>query len=245
MVNYKELVFRIKEFFRFNRQELTGLAAAIIVTAIIFSFRDWGEESFNLTLGLVHLLTVAVVILISFFFRISCQKVYALNSGYKAEFKVWWVGLVIALVLSFVSMGYVPLILVGSMVASLMVRQRLGEFRYGFSYKQNALISLWGIFGNLMLAGLFALGLFALPENYFFYKGLTLNLIMAFCSLIPLPQLDGLSIFFGSRGWYFTALISVLLASALLLSQTKLGLIIAIVLGAIAGIIAIITGSEI
>ncbi|MBU0457736.1 MAG: hypothetical protein KKD75_06345 [Nanoarchaeota archaeon] len=245
MVSFDELKARVKEFLRFSKQEFVGLLVAIVVTGFIFSFRDWGDESFSLVIGLTNLLLVFIIAAISFFFRLSCQKVYALSQGYKAEFKVWWVGLIIALVIALISAGRIPLVIIGSVIASFMIKQRLGEYRYGFSHSQNGVIAFWGILGNMILALIFATGLFIFPQSYFFSKGLLLNLIMGFCSLLPLPQLDGLKIFFGSRTWYFIGIGTVLLAAILLLSRTKVGLIIAIFIGATSGIIAILIGSEV
>lgn len=244
MVKFAEFQARIKGFYRFSRQEAAGLLAAVLVTAFIFSFRDWGAEQFSLLTGLGNFLTVLLIAALSFWFRISCQKLYGLAEGYKAEFKVWWMGLGIALVIAFISLGRVPLILAGAMSVAFMVKQRLGEFRYGFSNWHNGMIAYWGVLGNLILAGLFAIGLFALPESYFFGKGLLLNLIMAFASLLPLPQLDGLSIFFASRKLYILAWVVAVFVALLLITQSKAGLIVAIVFGLVYGLIYILIGSE-
>ena len=53
------------------------------------------------------LLRLAIGIAIVLFVRIACQKMYALSQGYKAEFKVWWAGLAICLVVVFISYGKV------------------------------------------------------------------------------------------------------------------------------------------
>lgn len=244
MVSKQEFSARIKEFLRFSRQETTGLILAIILTGFIFSFRDWGVDKFDLALGLQHLTLVIIVAAISIFFRITCQKMYALSQGYNAEFNIWWSGLLIMLIVAFISLGRLPVILVGTVVSSLMVKQRLGEFRYGFSYKDNAMIALWGLYGNLIAALLFAVGLHSLPQSYFFAQGLVLNLVMAFFSLLPLPQLDGLQIYFGSRNMYYLGIALVLLAGLLLLTKTTAGLITAIVIGSLIAIVYILISSE-
>lgn len=244
MVNYKELIVRVKNHLRFNKHELSGILVAILATAFIFSFRDWGAETFNLYEGLTNLAAVLVIAAITVFFRLSCQKIYGLSEGYKAEFKVWWTGIIITLVVAFISLGKLPLLLAGTMVSSFMVKLRLGEFRYGFSYLTNGVIAFWGILGNLILALMFAIGLYFFPESYFFAKGLIINVIMAWCSILPLPQLDGLSIYFASRGLYYITALVVLLASVLLLTQTTAGLIIAIVLGLAGTLIYVLISSE-
>ncbi len=244
MVYYKELLARVKQFYRFSRQEVSGLAVLIIATAFIFSFRDWGKEQFDLLLGLRHLSAAFFVAAISILFRVSCQKIYGLAEGYKAEFKMWWAGIGIALIITFISLGHLPLVLAGSMSIAFMVKQRLGEFRYGFSKWHNGIVAYWGILGNLIMAGLFAIGALAFPESYFFGKGLIFNIIMAFTSLLPLPQLDGLAIFFASRKFYVVAWIITAFFSMLLLTGTKLGLILAIIVGLAYALIYILIGSE-
>ena len=52
MVSHKEKAARIQDFFRFSQQEITGLVAAVLVTAFVFSFRDWGVDTFNASIGL-------------------------------------------------------------------------------------------------------------------------------------------------------------------------------------------------
>lgn len=244
MVSLRELSFRLKDFFRFSRQELSGLALAVVVTGFVFSFRDWGTKHFDLVVGLSNFFLMIIIAAISLVFRTGCQKIYALGEGYLVQFKVWLVGLGIMLVLTFLSFGSVPLVLVGSVVASLMVKQRLGEFRYGFSYGNNAMIGAWGVLGNMILAIFFAIGVFYRPESYFFSKGLLLNMIMGFLALLPLPQLDGLKIFFGSRFLYFLLLFAVILNGVLLYSRTKIGLIAAVIIGVTYGIIYLLIRSE-
>lgn len=244
MVNQQEFRARIQEFFRFGAEELGGIVAAMLMAAFIFSFRDWGGAEFNLVTGLKHFISVLFVAALAFFFRISCQKLYGLSQGYKAKFKVWWIGLVVSLILAFLSLGWITLVLAGGIVSSFLVRQRLGEYRYGFSYTQNAVLGIWGIIGNLIMAMLMAVGFYFFPESYFFQKGILLNIVMAFCALLPLPSLEGLAIFFGSRLIYAAITASVLATSILLLSGTRFGLLTAITLWSLGGIIYTLIGSE-
>lgn len=253
MVYYKELFSRIKDFLRYNPYELSGLAVGVLITGFIFSFCDWGITSGQCSsgdvvalVGLQNLFLVFIIATISFFFRTVCQKIYALNEGYKAEFKPWWLGMGISLIVGLISSSfiYLPLILFGNMSVAFMVRQRLGEFRHAFSYWHNAMIAYWGMLGNLIMAVLFSIGAYFSPESYFFTKGVTLNLIMAACSLIPLPQLDGLNIFFGSRKVYVLGILLLVLAAVLLLTKSGLGLVIAIIFGLLYGLVYIIIGSE-
>ncbi|MEK6904965.1 MAG: hypothetical protein AABX24_01050, partial [Nanoarchaeota archaeon] len=190
--------------------------------------------------GLGNLIVVSIIVAVSFFVRFSWQKIYALKEGYVAQFKGWWAGILIALVLTLVTNGRAPLVLIGGVVSSLMIRHRLGEFRYGFSYLDNAKISYHGVIANLILALFFAVGLYFFPENYFFSKGLLFNWIMALCAAFPLPQLDGLNIYFGSRAYYYVTLALVAIFGILLLTQTKIGLVLAVFITAVAAIVGLL-----
>lgn len=237
MTGGRELQARIRDFFTFSRQELITIFIAAVATALIFSFRDWGDDVFDAALGIVHLFIAFLVAMFSFVGRLSAQKVYALSQGYKAEFRLWWVGIAIALLVAFISMGSFPIVLIGGVVLGLMVRQRLGEFRYGFSYFDNAVVAFVGVLANILLALFFAVGLYFFSDSYFFLKGLWLNLSMAFGALIPLPQLDGFNIYFGSKTLYFFGWLLTLVSAVLLLTQTKIGLIFMVVSFALALIV--------
>lgn len=240
MVKGEELKARIKDHFRFEKQEISFLIPAVLLTAFIFSFSDWGETQLNLALGLRNFFLVLLIAAFSFVVRLSWQKIFALKEGYKAEFKGWWAGIIIAIIITFLSKGRVAPVLIGGVAASFMVRQRLGEFRYGFSYLDNAKISYHGIVANIHLALLFSMGLYFFPGSYFFSKGLMLNWIMALCASFPLPQLDGLNIYFGSRVMYYFTLAMVAVFGALLLTETQIGLILAVFILAIADIITML-----
>ncbi|MBI2573425.1 hypothetical protein HYV86_06175 [Candidatus Woesearchaeota archaeon] len=244
MVSYQELRARIHESYSFNRQEVVGLIAAVGFTAFIFSFRDWGTDSFNAAVGIGNFLLVAIIAAFSFWFRFTCQKIFGLSQGYLVVFRLWWTGIFIALALAFITSGRLPLILIGGIVPSFMVRQRLGEFRYGFGYKENAVISMWSIWSHLILAIIFSMGLYLFPSAYFFEKGLLINLIAAALCILPLPQLDGLSIFFGSRSYFMLCIVAIIAGSILLLTNTLFGIIISAIIGLLAGGFFILIGSE-
>ncbi|MBT4805075.1 hypothetical protein HON71_02800 [Candidatus Woesearchaeota archaeon] len=240
MVSWKEVTARIKDFYKFSQQEIVGLIGATIIITFIYSM----IENYRIIIDPSKLLLVLIAVIITLFFRVSCQKIYGLSQGQKAEFKVWWIGLGISFVVALLSGGKVPLIFVGGVISTIMVKQRLGEFRYGQSNQVMAITALWGILGNLILAILFAVALYISPQNYFFNQGMIINLVMAFFSLFPFPQLDGLSLFFGSRNLYYVAIAAVLLSAVLLLTKTAFGLIAAIVVGLGVGLFYILIGSE-
>lgn len=244
MVSFQELKSRIRLYLRFSAQELQGIIIGILVTGFIFSFRYWGVERFEWAYGLKNLFWITIAAGLGFFGHILPQKIYALAKGYQAEFRTWWLGIISALVLSFITRGYLSLILAGGVGLSLMTRQRLGEFRYGTRQDELAVTGLWGVLGSLIMATLFRMGNYFLPEVLFFERGMMISLVFAICSVLPLPWLDGLTIFFGGRGVYFISVVIVVVAALLLLLGGGWGLLVGIILGLVAGLIAFLYGSE-
>ncbi|MDP3990106.1 MAG: hypothetical protein Q8Q01_02780 [archaeon] len=249
MVSFQELRVRIIDFFRISKKEIQAFLIASAVASLVFSFCDWGPAGqcsgdFSFGLGLVHLLIVFLIAFVSLLFRVSCQKVYALNQGYTAKFRPWWNGLALSGVIGIISMGKGAILLPGRIHTEILGKQRLGEASPSFSYTDNAQIALWGIISHFLLALFFAIGIFAWPGTYFFTKGFALNMIIGFFSLLPLPQLEGLQLFFGSRPIYYIAIISYILLGALLLIPSKISLVIVIVLTTSASIIALLLRSD-
>lgn len=245
MVSFNELKDRIKNHFRFSKQELTGLLVAVLSVGFIFSFRNWGGDQFNLFSGLMNFLFTVIATSIAFFIPIAFQKIYALSVGYKAEFRTWWIGILIALVLCFVSVGYLTVVLIGGMTSSFVTKQRLGQFRYGTSTEEQGMIGFWSPLGSIISAGLFALFHHLLPKILFFEKGMMISLIFAICSILPIPRLEGLVIFFGSRGTYLMTILMVLAVTLLLILSGLLGTIIGIIIGLSIGSYFILIGSEV
>ena len=244
MVSWQEDISRWKEYYGFNRQEFISGVVIALVTGFLFSFRDWGTESFSLIAGVINLLLATIAALISIWFKLSCQKLYGLSEGYKVYFKPWWTGVGIAAVVAFVTFGRVPLLILGTVSAVFMVRHRLGEFRYGYSHWNYCMIMYWGLMSHLIMDILFAIGLHFSPQNYFFNKGLWMNLIAGFCLMIPLPQMDGLNIWFGKSALYYIGWVLLLLASVLLLTKTTFGLLFCITAGLTYAAIYMLIGSE-
>ncbi len=250
MVSFQEDVARFRQYLRYSKQEMTGLVAAIFVTALLFSFHQEGE-TYNLLLGIRNFLLVAFIAALSFFFRTFCQKAYALTQGHSMQFKVWWGGLVLGLLVAFLSATLsggrfvLPLLLIGGSSIAFMTRIRLGEFRYGISYWVNGTIAYWAVIGSLIMAILFSIGSYIFPGAYFFRTGVVLNLIAAACALLPVPQMEGLPIFFAHRGLFVVGIFLVILAAILLLTNTLFGLLLTIILGIVYGAVTLLIGSEI
>ncbi|MFH1275865.1 MAG: hypothetical protein ABIH82_02030, partial [Candidatus Woesearchaeota archaeon] len=244
MVYWKEKISRYKQYFRFNNNEITGLAVAALLTGFIFSFRDWGGASFNFLLGIRNMILAILAAGLLFFVRVSLQKLYGLSGGYKVEFKPLWGGIIGAVILAFVTNGLIPIILIGGTTVIFISKHRMGEYRYGFSYWNNGIISMWAIYAAIIMGCFFGLGAYIFPSSYFFSKGLIMSMIMGFLSLLPIPQMEAYSIYYAAPWLYLVAILIMIIVALLLLTKTLIGLMVCIVIGLIFGFIYFMIGSE-
>lgn len=243
MVSSQEFKARLADSFTFDKAEILGLISTALVTGFIFSFRDWGLDAFDLIYGLRNLITTIFLAALCFAVHISAQKLAAISQGYRAIFKVWYLGLAIMLIVAFVTFGYFPLIIAGGITLAFMERQRIGEKRYGFNFKDNGAITSTGIHANMALATLFAILNLVFPSTLFI-KAIILNVLLSLFSLIPLPQLDGPAIFFGSRNNFFFLLLYIVLGGLLLYTSFKAAIILMVILQAGFAIFKLLTTSE-
>ncbi|MBW2963683.1 hypothetical protein KY306_02825 [Candidatus Woesearchaeota archaeon] len=227
---FHELRSRLELYFAFTTKEVRDILICVVVSAFIFSFNDWGRAGqFDLIIGFKNMFLVALLAALAFFVHLSFQRVVALMIGFKAEFKVWWGGLVASFLIVFITASIFNLgftvILPGGMVIAMLVRHRLGEFRYGVNYWENGIIALWGPIGTMMLAFVFKILLIIFPHSWFLQKGLLINLIYGVCSMLPIPPLDGINVFFAGRVLY-AASFGIILGIALLIYWANLWLTI-------------------
>ena len=215
MVSKRETLARVQDYFTFTKQELIGLVVAVLLVGFIFSFRDWGEDAFNFVIGLKNFILTIAAAGIVIIFRFACQKVYGLAEGYKVSFKPWWGGYVIALVLAFVTRGYVPLVLIGTSGAAFISKHRMGEYRYGYSYWNQGIIGMWALYASIIIAALFSFAQYIFPESYFFHQGVVISLVMGFCALLPIPDAEAYAIYYATP-WLYTLAILMMLAASLL-----------------------------
>ena len=153
---------KIKRYFMFTPLEIRSIIIAILITAFVFSFKDWGYgEGIDVNLGLFNFFNAILIVTLSFLVHISIQRIWALGTGYRLEWKMWTIGLVFSLIMAFLTNGSVWLILPGGFIVHHMAGHRLGWFRYDINYWALGLIAVTGTIGTIFLVAIFkALGAF-------------------------------------------------------------------------------------
>ena len=198
MVDYAELKYRIRDFFVFSPRELRDLFIAMAVVTFAFAYDD-GTESFQLAHWIFNYIKIFIIVFIAFFFHESAHKIYGLSLGIRTEYKLWTLGTYITLLCTFLFQGQFPVLLTGGVTFYHMAVQRLGHFRYGLNLLSCGLIGAAGPLANLVMATFWETlainGIF--PD--LFHQMTFINLYYAVFSMLPLPNLDGISLLFASR----------------------------------------------
>jgi hypothetical protein len=223
---------RVRQFYRFQKEEVKHLVISILAITFIFAYND-GSESFSMAFWLSNFLIVGVIVAVTFFVHISAQKIFALQQGYMAEYRMWTTGLMLGITIALLSGGLWFLLLPGGIFMQHMAIQRLGKFRYGLNVKSMANIAASGSIANLVLAT-FAVAmskqLHILPQ--FFDKVANINFWFLIFMLLPLPNLPGLYVFFASRLTY-VFFFTTLLAYVIMVKFNVYSWILALIIGGI------------
>ncbi|MFW6450521.1 MAG: hypothetical protein ACOCZ6_05700 [Nanoarchaeota archaeon] len=197
-----ELWFRVKEFFGFSRREKQDLLLAVIVLGFAFGFND-GRDSFVLGAWLGHLVTSLAFVAIAMIVHVSVQKIFALQQGFTSEFRGWPTGLIVTIIIVLLSKGNLYVLLPGGMVLYHMTILRIGKFRHGENVVARGMIAASGPAANLVLGTIgvmFASQLGIMPEFFGYFRNV--NFWIMLYSLLPIPRMDGIHLFFMSRLTY-------------------------------------------
>jgi len=231
----RSYVDTVKRYFWFSKEELKSLAIVILVFAFIFSFNEWGDETFDFFVGIGNLFRAIIIVGLGVFIHQTGQRLAGLKIGFKTEVKIWWYGLMIALILAFVSRGKLLFFAATGMWMHHMAVHRLGHFRYGPNVKAMGVIALMGPVANIIAATFIKflqVNLHLIPMGSVrAYKFFIFNWIFALVNLLPIPPLDGSRLLFYSRLTYafvFGTIAGYLVLYSLGIFSYLLGLVIGI-----------------
>ena len=224
MAEVVDLADKIKRYFMFTPLEIRSLIIAVLVTAFVFSFREWGYgDDFSLRIGAFNYFNAVLIVGLSFLIHISIQRIWSLGTGYRQEWKMWTFGLLFSLIMTFLTNGAVWLILQGVFFVHHKAGHRIAWFRFDINYWALGLIAVTGTFATIFFAALFK-AMSVIVANSLIEKLITFNIAYALYSLIPLPPLDGSRTFYGSRMLYAFSTAFILAAAILLSSNIGIGI---------------------
>ncbi|MBU2560718.1 MAG: hypothetical protein KKD17_00310 [Nanoarchaeota archaeon] len=233
MYSWRNFVDKVKRYYPLESFEKRGLVIALLILSFIFSFRDWGVERFDVAMGVRNLIITLILVAIAMAVRELAHRTIAIWLGYKSQYKLWLLGLVIGLVVAFVSNGYLFFIAPGTMIITHLAVHRLGKAHYELSYKHLGWIAMAGPIANMLLAVVFKT-LSVATAIPVFEKAMIINIWIALFDMVPIPPFNGSRTFFGSRYVYVFVLGALIGCAAMLFYMGGiLPIIGALILGAL------------
>lgn len=179
-----------------SKTEIRDLSIAWLVLGFCFSFRYLFT---SLEYFAIFLVVALIGIGTGFIFHELSHKLVAQRFGYLAEFRLWKIGLIIALASAILSGGWLLFFAPGAVYISSYTRSQ-----------EEGLIAAAGPLANIILAAIFYFlsygsGFLSLIGEW----GFIINLWLAAFNLLPIRPLDGRKIFsWNSRAWIALAVVS-------------------------------------
>lgn len=171
---------------RFGKTEAVHILIAVLVLTLAFTIFIYLKTNHDMTSVDVFALTLAfgmsfVIVVTGFLLHELAHKFVAQRYGAWAEFRIFPIGLFLALAFSFLGFVFAA-------PGAVYIQGNINK-------RQNGLISLAGPFTNLAFGGAFLLGWILLPAEgdlsiVLNWAGLVNSLFAAF-NLLPIPPFDG------------------------------------------------------
>lgn len=214
----KEMVFRIKKI-KYSNEEIRGLVIASFLIASLFVLtKNYTVVSSYIILKDIfkYFIYGAITVVLSR----TVQKFFGLRIGFNINYSIWLPGILISLIMTLLSAGQFMVMLTGTSVASINKKLRLGKYKFGLNYWELGWIMASGPIFSLMLAWFMKL--------FFLNDFVLINVIYAISCMLPIPNNDGIYLFYGSRWTYLFVIgcmigIGILIWSPASLLQTFLG----------------------
>ncbi len=229
----------------FTKKESAALLISVIVLSFVFGFDD-GKEIFSLNNWIFNFFIVLIAVFISLLFRELIFKWFARRHDATSEYEIWninqvWfnkklergfpLGIFIAVVLAIASTGKFFFTALGVHRLREIKHARVGRKSIFLEYSEEAKIASMGILSHLFLASLGLLAGNFLGVNMSAF--VNINFFMALFNLLPISNLDGAKIFFGSLITYIFVVVFTVVAFLLININLVLGWLIALIAGLI------------
>ena len=190
-----------------EKEEVHDLIIAALVIAFVFSYRGLN----NLLLSIFLIPISLIVVSLGFIVHEMSHRTVARRFGAVAKFKMWNQGLFLAVILTFISNGNFIFAAPGAVY--IFPRIDIWGHPKIITKLQNALISIAGPLSNVAIALASVAVSFLNPAySWILIPMFQINMWLAIFNMIPVPPLDGHSIFSWNKyAWLISSIVFVLI----------------------------------
>ena len=194
--------YNLKRYgFTLSNNEIKQIGITVVIIAFIWSFNKWGGATFDFIDGMKNFAIGAIFALIALVFNQVGQRVIAVHYGYDPSYEYGILGLMIGLVITFASRGYIVFFFPGIINLRHLAASRLGEFRYYTNDWEWAKACFMGPFFNILLA----IAVSPFKDIIILRHFMVINILFAVYSLMPMPGNVGLPLLYPHlHFWFFT-----------------------------------------
>ncbi len=232
----------------FTKKEQFHLIISVLILTLVFGFDD-GAQTFVLRHWFLNLILMFLFIVVALFFREFVVKFFAKRHDARSEYEIWrmkrfWfsgetkkgvpIGIIFSIIFTLGSLGKFFFAAIGIHNLTEYKSSRVGRKQATLNYFEEAQIVAMGILSSLFLA---IIGVIVgIIFNIDMTKFVNINFFIALFNMLPLSQLDGAKIFFGSIFLYIFIALFVIVAFLLI----NFSLILSLILAFLAAIIGVV-----
>ncbi len=163
--------------------EIQDLIISILVLGFAFSFKHWGAQEFNLSIGFSNFILITFLVAFSFLVHELAHRAVAINSQAELRYRAWKFGLILAVIFVFLTNGWFIFAAVGVITIVPLRIYRSGRTKFLGPYERTK-IALSGPIANFALAILAAV-LFNATNAFVWEKLFVINAWLAVMNLFP------------------------------------------------------------
>ncbi len=234
------IIYGFRLYGKFSAKEFKQFMITIVILGFLIGFNDKKSttsiDAYYIYFMLFSMAAVALAILLKLF----VQRYFLYKFGYNPEYEYSINSLLIGVVLIFATEGYIWFLPSGATTATLLQSERLGKWRMGLKHVEHARALAFGIIALVFFTIL--LKFFVTPGSVFLNHMIKINLAIAFYSLLPTPESDGIYIFFGGYRWLWVFTLAFVLCVIVLMKLLASPWLILFTALGIAGFIGIMAG---
>jgi hypothetical protein len=226
-----DTLYNAKKYIRFDANEFLGVGVTALCISFVLSMRELLFTNFKEISGVESFVMKFVFLLFIILVCVYLCKIIAIRLGLVIKFHAHYLGLVLGIIITLMSVGYLPIFLPGGFLIDERERLRLGKW-HG-NYRKGWEVGL--IAGTFPLTALVFVLLFS-PLYLLTQVSLYADIVIACCllaiyAMVPVPfwmfsggdhwwthlrdSSFGLDVIYSSFFWYFVLVITVLLFSVL------------------------------
>lgn len=224
--------YRIKQHLSFSQKETSQIFLTSFFVGLIMFFYVWRTKDFDLISGISYTVLLIILGLCSIFFKVISTKIVAIQNGFEATYSAWTNGLLVGFLVSFISYGFVPLIMGGKLEITPVKRLRHGKLFLHANKNELFSIISTATMTCIFLAFIGEI-LFRITGWEIIYYFALMNAFLAFFSLLPLTETIGSVLLYVNRNRYLYLLASTITYIVFLMVRNILAFPLALLSGAV------------